>query len=161
MDVPPPSDGRSRETYHRGRKRGQVALAVLALLAAVGYGLSRWRPTRLEVAGDSMAPTLAPGDRVLAAAARALRPGEVVVLEHPDRPGLEVVKRVTRVAGDPAPDGRVLGPDEIWVEGDNLESSTDSRHFGAVSRGRVRGRVLLVYWPPARRRVVGTAGVRA
>jgi len=108
-----------------------------------------------------MAPTLVPGDWVLAISVRMPRRGDVVVLEHPARPGLEVVKRVRCVAGDVAPDGRVLGPDEVWVEGDDLERSTDSRHFGPVHRRMVRARVLFVYWPPARQRFVATGGVRA
>jgi signal peptidase I len=107
-----------------------------------------------------MAPTLAPGDWVLATSVRRVRRGDVVVLEHPSRPGLEVVKRVTGVAGDPAPDGGILGPDQVWVEGDNPVGSTDSRHHGPVAHGTVRARVRLIYWPPSRRGIV-RSGVRA
>ncbi len=101
-----------------------------------------------------MAPTLLPGDWALAVRRREVRRGEVVVVEHPKRPGLEMVKRVTGVPGDLAPDGRFLGPDELWVEGDYLARSTDSRHFGSVGRGNVKASVRLVYWPAPRRGVV-------
>jgi type IV secretory pathway protease TraF len=77
-----------------------------------------------------------------------------VVVEHPTRPGFEMVKRVVAVPGDPAPDGRVLGADEFWVEGDSPGESTDSRHFGPVRREHVKAAVRAVYWPIERRRLV-------
>lgn len=101
-----------------------------------------------------MAPTLEPGDWVIAVAPGRLRRGEIVIVEHPDRPGFEVVKRVVAVPGDLAPDGRVLGRAELWVEGDASEGSTDSRSYGPVRREHVRATARLVYWPPERRRLL-------
>ena len=121
---------------------------------ALAYCVLRWRPFRVEVSGGSMAPTLEPGDQALAVRAGRVRLGDVVVLEHPRRPGFELVKRVTRVPGDLAPDGRFLGDAELWVEGDAPDGSSDSRSFGAVDRASVVARVRLVYWPPARRRLL-------
>lgn len=116
----------------------------------------RWRPSRVEVRGDSMIPALWPGDRALAVPARRPSRGHVVVVEHPTRPGFEIVKRITAVPGDLTPDGRTLGPNEFWVEGDNPSRSTDSRQHGAVRAAQVRARVRLVYWPPSRRRLVSS-----
>jgi len=98
-----------------------------------------------------MAPTLQPGDWALAVAAKRVRSGDVVVLEHPERPGFEMVKRVVGVPGE-----RGLGPDQYRVEGDhpNPERSTDSRSFGPIGREHIRAKVLLVYWPPDRRCLV-------
>jgi signal peptidase I len=45
-----------------------------------------------------------------------------------------------------------LGPDEIFVLGDNSTASQDSRHFGSVPLGDVLGRPVLVVWPPGRMR---------
>ncbi len=101
-----------------------------------------------------MAPTLAVGDYALAVRPGRLRRGDVVVVEHPNRPGFEMVKRITGAEGDLTPDGRILGRDEWWVEGDNPDESTDSRHFGPVRTDLVRARVLLVWWPPSRRRLL-------
>ena len=154
MDVPPPSDGSTAGTYHRGRKRVRAGLTATAVGLAAVLTIVRWRPFRVEIQGDSMAPTLLPGDWALAVRRREVRRGEVVVVEHPKRPGFEMVKRVTGVPGDLAPDGRLLGPDEFWVEGDHPARSTDSRHFGPVGRGNVKASVRLVYWPTSRRRVV-------
>jgi len=83
----------------------------------------------------------------------------VVVLSHPCRPELGLVKRVVGGPGDPAlPGGGALGPDEWFVVGDNHETSTDSRSFGPVSRTAISGRVRFVYWPLRRAGLAGRAG---
>ena len=41
-----------------------------------------------------------------------------------------------------------LGSDEYFVLGDDPHRSRDSRQYGAVSRERLRGRVLGRLWPP-------------
>jgi signal peptidase I len=163
MDVPP-SDGSRDETYHRGRKRGAAAAATVVisgLCVLVVCALRRWRPASVEVTGDSMVPTLLPGDRALAVAAGSPRRGDIVVIEHPSRPGFELVKRVRSTPGDLAPDGRILGPGELWVEGDSPARSTDSRQLGPVGLDAVRARLLLVYRPPRRWRVLRTGRPRA
>ena len=100
-----------------------------------------------------MRPTLEPGDWAIAVELGRVRPGDIVVVEHPGRPGFEMVKRVLRVPGEHAPDGTDLVAG-VWVEGDDPSSSTDSRSFGAVPATLVRGRVALVWWPPGRIRIV-------
>jgi nickel-type superoxide dismutase maturation protease len=107
----------------------------------------------MEVEGSSMRPALEPGDWAIAIVPERVRRGDIVVVEHPERQGLEIVKRVVNVSGDVAPDGFAL-VDQVWVEGDEPESSTDSRRFGPVAIDRVRGRVRLVWWPPKRLRLV-------
>ena len=44
-----------------------------------------------------MAPTLLPGDWALVVTPRRTDRGDVVVVEHPGRPGYEMVKRLTAV----------------------------------------------------------------
>ena len=117
------------------------ALAAVAVLA-----LLRLRPFRVEVHGESMRPTLEPGDWCIATRGGHVKRGDVVVLERPDQRGFELVKRVTGVPGEEG-----LGFDEWFVEGDDPSASTDSRHFGPVHRDAIRGRVRLVYWPRWRR----------
>jgi nickel-type superoxide dismutase maturation protease len=117
------------------------------------YVLHR-RPFRVAIEGASMAPTLLPGDWALAAAGIRVRRGDVVVVEHPARPGYEMVKRLTAMPGENVGADRLLGPDEYWVEGDDPNASTDSRRFGPVRREALRAKVLLIYWPPSRRRLL-------
>ncbi len=99
-----------------------------------------------------MLPSLSPGDWAVAVELSRYRRGDVVVVEHPARPGFEMVKRLVAVPGDLTPDGRVLESDEFWIEGDHPQSSTDSRSFGPVRRDHLKARVRLVYWPFERRR---------
>jgi nickel-type superoxide dismutase maturation protease len=75
----------------------------------------------LAVAGASMDPALRDGDWILARRTARIAVGDVVVVEHPGRPGMLVVKRVAE-----------LRPDGYWVLGDHAAASTDSRQFGAV-----------------------------
>jgi inner membrane protease subunit 1 len=153
MDMRPPPDDSTSETYHRGRKRRE-AVAAAVVSAGLAYSVLRWRPFRVEVGGRSMAPTLLPGDWVLAVTRRRVRRWDIVVVEHPHRPGFEMVKRIVGIPDELAPDGAILGPDEWWVEGDSPAESTDSRHFGPVRTEHVRATVRLIYWPPSRRRLL-------
>lgn len=86
----------------------------------------------VDVAGNSMAPTLLAGDTVLVHWGAAPRVGRIVVAGWPAHPGVMVVKRVLRHEGD-----------LWWLSGDNPSESEDSRAHGGVPKEAVRGRVLL------------------
>lgn len=98
-----------------------------------------------------MVPTLLPGDWALAVTGRRARTGDVMVVEHPGRPGYEMVKRVIAMPGESVGE-RALDDGEYWIEGDREDASTDSRHFGPVRREHLKARVVLIYWPKERRR---------
>ncbi|MEP6973322.1 MAG: S26 family signal peptidase [Actinomycetota bacterium] len=150
MDMLPPSGGPTPETYHRGRKPFFRLVAGIGLTAGVAWACLRWKPSRVIIEGGSMAPTLAPGDWALAVPLRHPKVGVVVVVEHPGRPGYEMVKRLKAGPGDRIGD-RTLLDDEWWIEGDLAEASTDSRQFGPVTSDGLKARVALVYWPRERR----------
>jgi nickel-type superoxide dismutase maturation protease len=128
-------------------------VAAAALVGAAAFAFVRYRPARVAIEGVSMAPTLLPGDWVLVVTPERYERDDVVVVEHPQRPGYEVVKRIVGVPGDTAGD-RVLGDDEYWVEGDFAQRSTDSRQFGPVPRHALKAKAVLIYWPLERRRAV-------
>ncbi|THI97212.1 peptidase S24 [Nocardioides sp.] len=86
------------------------------------------------VRGDSMRPTLAPGDRLLVGYGARVRPGHVVVARFGD--GTVVVKR--------AVDRRQGG---WWLRGDNPAVGVDSRHRGVVPDDDVWAVVLGRLWP--------------
>jgi nickel-type superoxide dismutase maturation protease len=121
-------------------------------------GIVAWmafrRPFRVVVQGASMAPTVRPGDFLIAVRRASIRRGALGVVEHPDRSGYEMVKRFAGVPGDSI-DGLTLGADQFWMVGDDPGASTDSRAFGAVPRAAIRGVVLFRYWPPSRIGPVG------
>ncbi|HVD13157.1 MAG TPA: S26 family signal peptidase [Actinomycetota bacterium] len=144
-----------------GRRRPvrRWAGALAALAAGVVLAARRARLEPMLVQGESMLPTLRPGQRIaVGPPKRPLRRGAVVVVRHPARDGLEVVKRVVGLPGervhlaDGHPDA-VLGPDEYLVLGDHREASTDGRAFGPVGWERIVGVVRFAYWPPRRLRV--------
>src|SRR3954451_21034742 len=102
---------------------------------------------RVLVTGPSMAPAIRHGDQLLVdvrAVRRPPRPGDVVMVQLPDRP--LSVKRVVRVESDST----------LWLEGDNPLGSTDSRDLGAVPADAVTGRVLGRLWPRPGRIARGT-----
>ena len=101
-----------------------------------------------------MAPTLLPGDWALTVPLRRPTMGDVVVVEHPDRPGYEMVKRITAGPGDRVGE-RALGADEWWVEGDSRGGLHGQPRSSAPCSARtLKAKVVLVYWPEERRRRV-------
>ncbi len=70
-----------------------------------------------------MEPTLTDGQGLVAIASSRARPGQIRCVDHPDRPGFWLVKRVDVVHGDGT----------MSVLSDNRESTrADSRTFGPV-----------------------------
>lgn len=110
-----------------------------------------WRLVRVEVHGQSMAPLLAPGDRLVAVRGLPTRVDDVVAVPDPRQPSRLLVKRAVAVS----PDG------SVELAGDNSSASTDSRTFGPVPDPFVVGRVVWRYWPPHRRGAVGGSDRRS
>ncbi|MFH8571561.1 nickel-type superoxide dismutase maturation protease [Streptomyces sp. NPDC017993] len=90
-----------------------------------------------EVYNPSMVPTLQPGDQLVVQYGAPVRPGDVVVLRHPFRQDLLIVKRAVR-----RQDGG------WWVQGDNPYVRNDSREFGAVPDDLVIARAWVRVRPP-------------
>jgi nickel-type superoxide dismutase maturation protease len=82
--------------------------------------------------GVSMSPVLNHGDVVLVDRRAKVEIGDIVVAKHPFEQNSEVIKRISRV------DAR----GNYFLVGDNMEESNDSRHFGAVARDYIRGKVV-------------------
>ena len=92
--------------------------SLLALAGAAAIG----RLARYEIAEHSMQPTLEPGDWTAGVRRpRRLAIGDIVVFDHPHRPGFAMVKRVV-----------AIDRDLVTVEGD--APGVDSRQFGPVPR---------------------------
>ncbi len=142
-----------------------VSLTAAGALFAV-LALRHWFAV-ITVTGDSMMPTLAPGDRVLVRRTRLkqLRRGQVVVAEMPGPAGTWttqsrglresrewMIKRVAALPGDPQPQdclpasaepaGVLVTPGRFVVLGDNPAWSTDSRQIGYIPAARLLGIVV-------------------
>lgn len=162
-----PRTARPRTGAPRRPPRAVLALAVVAALVA----LLRWQVLDTErVTGESMAPTLRPGDVLLVARTAAPRERDLVVFRDPVD-GARTVKRVVATAGrrvevrdavlfvdgravaEPGVDaslvdGLYYGPVDVpaghlLVLGDNRRYSVDSRAYGPVPAAAVTGRVVL------------------
>jgi phage repressor protein C with HTH and peptisase S24 domain len=101
-----------------------------------------------------MLPTLTPGDRVVVLRGigpwrPAIRVDDLVALADPRDPDRTMIKRVVAFEGA-----------RLVVRGDNEALSTDSRHFGPVDAGGLRGRVIFRYHPEDRRGRFGPRSYR-
>src|SRR5438874_3203235 len=76
---------RSARARRRGRMRISKLLVGCGFLVTLAMAVSK-RATRIEVSGDSMRPTLVPGDRVIVRRTTRPLPGHVVALADPRDP---------------------------------------------------------------------------
>jgi len=102
---------------------------------------------RIEVRGNSMAPSFNEGDWLLfytgpgrwrgnSRSDKSLI-GKVVLIRQ--SPELLIVKRVLRINSENRSEIK------YWVEGDNKSASTDSRTWGEISNENIVGVLLLRY----------------
>ena len=142
---------------HPWKALGLALIAVTAIAyAAIGV---------YTVKGRSMVPEILPGDRVVLLRWGKIRKGDVVILTLPDSHQI-AVKRVMGIPGDSVSysDGfihvaeftlplrsdihptltvaHVVPVDSLFVAGDYLEASIDSRDYGFISKEYIIGRVL-------------------
>ncbi|KAL5731865.1 hypothetical protein ACHQM5_004553 [Ranunculus cassubicifolius] len=84
--------------------------------------------------------------------------GDIVVVRSPDNPRKMITKRVLGLEGDPVtymvdPGNSeetttiVVPQGHVWVQGDNIYASRDSRNFGPIPYGLVEGKVFYRIWP--------------
>lgn len=128
------------------------------------------------VKGGSMRPTLQDGERLLVSKFKYRinepKRGDIIVFRSPVDPGDDLIKRVIAVPGERVEivDGEVLVdgssldepyarpnvgnfpphvvPDgRVFVLGDNRPNSEDSRYFGSVTIGSLKGKAVFIWWP--------------
>lgn len=132
-----------------------------------------------RVVGTSMEPNLHDGQYLIVdkISYRLDEPqrGDVIVFEPPNRPGEDYVKRVIGVSGElveiqkgqvyingnPLDEPYVVysgsysmsprrvGVSELFVLGDNRNSSSDSHNWGMLAQEKVVGKAWISYWPPS------------
>jgi signal peptidase I len=166
------------------RRWAVVVACVLALVLVAS--VAGWLPWQvMRVGSASMEPTIPTGAVVLVDRwSDGIDRMDVVVVDPPDGVGPQLVKRAVAVGGDeiavedgvlvvngspvcepsidPALiDAEYFGPltvptGELFLLGDNRQTSIDSRAFGTVRADEVRGRVMARMWPSPRGVGVGS-----
>ncbi|XVE63267.1 hypothetical protein DITRI_Ditri07aG0006500 [Diplodiscus trichospermus] len=117
-----------------------------------------------HVLGPSMLPTLnITGDVVLVEHLShrlgKVSSGDLVLVRSPLDPRKTLTKRIVAMEGDNvsfsldptrnhSSRSLVVPKGHVWIQGDNLYASRDSRHFGPVPYGLIQGKVFLRVWPP-------------
>ncbi|XP_051506604.1 mitochondrial inner membrane protease subunit 1-like isoform X1 [Myxocyprinus asiaticus] len=106
--------------------------------------------------GPSMEPTIINHDVVFSERISRhlcrIQKGDIIIAKSPFDPKMNICKRVIGLEGDKV---CTSGPSDIfkthsyvprghiWLEGDNLRNSTDSRSYGPIPYALIRGRVCL------------------
>lgn len=153
------------------------ALAGIGIAALSSLLLFNLVASPVRVEGISMVPSLAPHQRLIISPLLArlnLHRSDLVVFNHPHCSTTNLVKRVAALPGDRlcisnqgifvnkkristwtagscTPFMDITIPRRhVFVLGDNLNHSSDSRTFGPVPVTRILGKVVLSYWPFSR-----------
>lgn len=136
---PAPTEQPEQTTKKQRWFRQAVALFVFFIVAFLYHSFF----TLSVVRGKSMEPTFHDGQVILVGKGGLLfgplKHGDVVVFT---RDGQLLVKRVVALPYETAPDGTRVPANHIYVVGDNLEVSEDSRTFGPIPLSSVIGKVL-------------------
>ncbi|KAF5948693.1 hypothetical protein HYC85_014650 [Camellia sinensis] len=98
--------------------------------------------------------------------------GDVILVRSPENPTRIVTKRIVGMEGDTGSFITIVGEIDadvahrikagwckwrsasgvpkghVWIQGDNIYASKDSRHFGPVPYGLIQGKVCCRVWPP-------------
>lgn len=167
------AEGRAgRRTWYFLREIVETIVLTLLIFAAINFLTGRFR-----VEGPSMEPNLHEGQYlIINKVVYKLHPprrGDIIVFEHPQNTGRDLIKRVIGLPGESVDirEGKVyiddvrieepyiayhsgyssrylLGPDEFFVLGDNRPNSDDSHNWGVLKRDLIVGKAWVSYWPP-------------
>lgn len=176
--VAPGEQQEEREVSSLGaalRELLEVILLTLILFFAMRSVLINFR-----ISGTSMLPTLHDSEYVFVYRLAYLRHppqrGDIIVFRFPLNADRTLVKRVIGLPGEtvsvhngqvfinniPLPEPYILasptytappvtvGPDEVYVLGDNRNNSNDSHAWGLLKQNMIVGKAVWRFWPPNR-----------
>ena len=157
---------------HLARDIVEIIVLTLLVFLAIHFTIQNY-----QISGFSMQNTLQPDQYVLvnkiAYLFHAPERGDIIILQEPDQPETDLIKRVIGLPGDsikldgtnvwvngtelnepyitqksnPSATTLTVPPDKYFVMGDNRPKSKDSRYFGFVPKNYIVGKAILVDWP--------------
>ncbi|KAI4494810.1 hypothetical protein M0804_001011 [Polistes exclamans] len=107
-----------------------------------------------QCSGPSMEPTIRSKDILftehISTKLRWYKKGDIVISICPSNPRQHICKRLVGLPGDSIRHGfftYTVPIGHVWLEGDNSSNSADSRIYGPVPQGLLRGRAICKIWP--------------
>ena len=160
----------------RALKRFILELLEIIVIAGGLFLAVNTATARVRVESISMEPNLHEGQFVVVnrLAYRWANPehGDIIVFHFPNNPKKRYIKRIIGIGGDlvSANSGQVyvngipldepylasvpnyegewkVGPEEVFVLGDNRNNSNDSKNWGLLELDAVIGKAIFIYWP--------------
>ncbi|MEP7198915.1 MAG: signal peptidase I [Chloroflexota bacterium] len=155
------------------RETLETIALTLIIFVVIRAGVQNFR-----IEGYSMEPNFHDGQYLLISKIDYLlhtpERGDVIVFTSPQNPERDFIKRVIGLPGDTVDiregkvfvDGKELpqtynvnpgsynfgpakvGPDQLFVLGDNRNNSSDSHSWGMLPRSDIIGKAWISYWPP-------------
>lgn len=137
-----------------------IEQSLLSVPATLLSGMIKQKVVEVfRIPAGSMKPAIMPGDHIWVdrrTAGKLPRKGDIVVFTFPEDPGRDLLKRVVALPGEMVQVKGKLGakgsvpikvpPGHVFVMGDNLDNSYDSRHFGPVKVEAIKGQARSVFW---------------
>ncbi|GAB5357224.1 hypothetical protein AAMO2058_000355700 [Amorphochlora amoebiformis] len=135
---------------------------VVVTVFSWNHCLSTYVGDQTRISGPSMLPTINEDGDILLYETRTVRrdelkKGNIVILNSPREPKKFLCKRIIALEGEeveiesvwnPALSNRILVPKgHVWIQGDNLKNSSDSRSYGSVPRALIIGRAFARIYP--------------
>ena len=164
--------GESPRRLPRRWRRLLRLLRSAAVGAGVGWVVFSYVAQVFRIEGESMSPSLRPGERVvvdkLGFRLGTIERGDVLVFRLPGDEQATMVKRVVGLPGETVqfegneitvmpsapmgPEARSVFVEDghFFVAGDNRPRSSDSRRFGLLAEDAVIGRAVFRVAPPGR-----------
>ncbi|XP_073221039.1 mitochondrial ATP-independent inner membrane protease subunit 1a isoform X2 [Cicer arietinum] len=143
--------------WRSGAKEALDRTAIIAKFLCCLHFTDTYLCSPTHVYGPSMLPTLnIAGDVVLVEHLSPLLGnvgyGDLVLVRSPLNPNRNLTKRIVAMEGDTVTYFDPLHSDSdriavvpkghVWIQGDNVYASRDSRHFGPVPLGLIKGKVF-------------------
>lgn len=173
------AEGKAEEPKKPGKSAAREWAETLVIALVVALVIRTFVVQVYLVEGPSMEPTLHTNERVfvnkLIYRLRSPKPGEIIVLQDPNQPQRELIKRIIAtegetieikkgtvyVNGQPLKEpfintaiksttdmpAQPVPENTVFVMGDNRGMSFDSRNIGPVSLSKIDGKAFFMFWP--------------